>query len=145
MTRKVGFIKLIEGQHLVVIGAPTSPAGALLTRGEVSACTIKVFEVPSDTAPTHVYTVSPSVTADPPSAAYDQCMFATARTDWDLPGSYTFWYRIPVSDYAFEGGKTYIVEAALTAGHPATTFPELDDYGTLYLRWKVVVDPILSA
>lgn len=145
MTRKAGFIELLEGQHIVLIGAPTSPAGALLTRGEVSSCTIKVFEVPSDTAATEVYTVSPSVTADPPSAAYNQCMFAEQRTDWDMPGAYTFWYRIPVSAYAFEGGKAYIVEAALTAGHPATTFPELDDYGTIYLRWRVVVKPTLSA
>lgn len=143
MTR--GLIKLVEGEHLVLLGAPTTPAGALLTRSEVSACTINVYEAPKDTAPTAVYTVSPSVTADPPAAAYDQCMFATARDDWDLPGSYTFWYRIPVSAYAFEGGKTYVVEAALTAGHAATTFPELDDYGTIYLRWKVEVEPIFGA
>lgn len=141
-----GTIYLQEGMHLELPGAPRTGANALITRLHVKgAITIKVYEIRSDTAPTAVYSVTPDITADPGDADYSECMFDTAQTDDRFPRPYTFWYRIPTSAYAFEGGKQYQVEATIPAGFPVTTWPDLADEGPRILVWRVVCNPTYGA
>lgn len=137
----------VEGEDLWLVAAPAPPNGAVLTRTEVSAVSIKVYDLTSDTPDTAVLTVTPALTGNPPGLADDECMFAALQEDdvWDGPGGYTFFYRIKDGAYHFEGGRTYLVEVAFTAGHAANLWPQLDDYGTLYRRWKLRVVGVTGA
>lgn len=138
---RVAYIDHIEGEDVVLVGAPAPFNGSVLTRYEVSAVSISVYDPASATPTTALYTVTPAITADPPGASDDQCMFATLQEDdvWDGDGGYTFYYRIKDGAFHFDGGKRYVIEVTFTAGHPANMWPQLDDYGDLIRRYVVKV------
>lgn len=128
-------IDTIEGEDVFLIARPESPSGVVLTRTEVSAATLNVYERGTSTA---VYTKTLLLANDPPGAGYDECMFAALQTDgwWDLTGGYTFWAVIQLAGYALKGGTSYRIEVKLTTGHSATAWPNLDDYGDQLYIWN---------
>jgi len=137
-------VRLVEGEDLELLVRPQTPAGVTLTRAEISAATLTIYERGSDTGTSKTL----ALTADPPGASYDECMFAALQQDesWTQAGGYTFWQVVRyVTDYTFEGGKSYRVEVRLSAGHTSPTWPNRDDYGDIVLVWLVACESTAGA
>jgi len=137
-------IKSVEGEDIYLTARPESPSGEVLTIIEVSAAALAVYEVGN---PTAVYAKTLSVLFDPPGAGYNECMFATLKTDgwWTLAGGYTFWAVIRATDFALKGGKPYRIEVKLVTGHTATSWPSLAAYGDQLYIWNTTPSPTGSA
>ena len=131
------FTKLahIEGEDLTLMARPEAN-GLVLARAQVSTASIQIFEAGNTVA---VYSRNLALTADPPGAGYDECMFAveTVGAPWPKAGGLTFFYIHQDSEYHLDALKTYKIVVTLTTGHASTAYPQLDDYGKKHLRYKV--------
>lgn len=127
-----------EGRDLPLMARPVAN-GYLITRSEVSVASISVYERGNLTP---VYgPAALALTADPPGAAYDECMFAAEQTGapWPKAGGMTFYYVLKDTTFHLDGGKAYKVVVSLTAGHDAIAFPQLTEYGLVPLEFDVAV------
>jgi hypothetical protein len=147
MKQFIAHMSHVEGQDAFFPAAPRPGSNVLLTRNEVSAASLKVYDETSSTPTVAVHSVTLDVGANPPGATFNECMFLTPQYDdwYDFAGGYTFMYRLQNADYHLDGGKTYRVEVTLTAGHPTATYPQWSAYGNLILVWKVRVQPTTGA
>lgn len=141
----VAHVRHVEGEDLILLARPEA-GGSTLTRTEVSAATLEVFDPESDTPDTALDTKVLLLTGDP-DGSDDECMFSAAQTDdlWDLDGGYTFVGFVRDSEQHLDGGKTYRVEVSLTAGHSTPTWPQQAAYGVLIYIWHVTVVPTAGA
>ena len=145
MTTQPVEIETIEGEDVYLVARPESPSGEVLTRAEVSAAVLSVYE---EGVSTVAYTRALSIgSVNPPGGSYNNCMFSSLQTDgwWDLQGGYTFWAMIGYSAFAMEGGKSYRIEVKLTAGHTGTVvWPNLGAYGDLMFVWTTTPQAVGS-
>ena len=136
-------IETIEGEDIFLVARPESPSGGVLTRTEISAASLKVYE---EGVSAVAYSKTLTLNADPTVSSYADCMFSALQSDgwWDMQGGYTFWAVIDYTDFAMEGGKSYRIEVKLTAGYAATAWPNLDSYGDLMFVWTTTPQAVGS-
>lgn len=140
-------VTIEEGESFWMVARPTGPSGDLIAQATVTGGTLNVYNRSGDTPSTVLYTKALISAADPPTG--DNCMFATEQTDGNWGGrsqGYTFWWPHHPADLVLEGGKVYHFEVEIVADKlSGSTFPILDDYGTIAMTWVVTVKGRASA
>jgi hypothetical protein len=127
------------GEDLILLAAPRS-FGRTLLRGDVSAITVKVYDL--DDPSTVLHTQTYYTAAEPSTGDYTQAMFDSLQTDASWPystGGYSLWIRLEDSTYSLSDDAVYLVDAELTVAVGTPTFPDLTDGGVKIVQW--VVDP----
>jgi len=126
-----------SGEDVVFYAAPRS-FGRTLLRSDVTAIAFRVAKL---SAPdTDLYTATYYVAAEPSTGDYTQAMFDSLQTGNEWPhssGGYSLAIVHDASDYTFDDGEVYLVEAALTVAVGSPTWPDLSDGGTKTVQWIV--------